>query len=656
MLGQWVIHSFRVEASTNSPPPAPPAGLAESFVHLADRVGIGLIVSTGAPPDPRSKVVYANAAVCRLLGATRSEFLGLMIDSTRLGSATFECDDDQSTAHDESRCIDVRGQITREDGQHVFVRWSQVRTGTAPAALVVHFLVPVERVIRVEQALHDSEQRFRRLIDIAPDGILVLVGKRVVYANQAITKIHGYSNRRQFLQLTLDQLFDEEDRAAFERGLTPSAGSQALLLRAMHRDGSAVPVEVVLFPTEWDERPAVLAAVRDLAGRRLVQNQLVHTERLAAVGTLAAGVAHEINNPLAYVLLNLQYLIREVPKYSADAGRVEHLLERLREARHGAERVVSIVKDLRAFSRVDDEHLGPVDLRRVLLSAIKVARAQLGERGQIVEKFASSRAAFGNATRLEQVFLNLLINAIQSLVGSNAETNRVFVRSRDESRASHDFVIVEITDNGSGISPENLTRIFDPFFTTKPVGLGTGLGLPICNSIVNRMGGDIEVTSAVGSGTTVSVALPVAPVERLERIYRPSPTPAFLLSKRARILIVDDELPVAAMLSRVLGEEHDVEIASSAEQALGLMDEHVFDVIFCDLLMPDMTGMDLYAEVAHRFPGREKRIAFMTGGAFTARAAHFLCHVSNPRLEKPFDLRAMRSIVRDLLQGSGPSE
>lgn len=644
-----------MEASTNPHSPAPPLGLAESFVNLADRVGIGLIVSTDSSSESRGKVVYANAAACQLLGVKCSEFLGLSIDSTRMGPAIFYCDDDQSAAREGSRCIELRGEITRDDGQRVFVRWSQVRTTATALALVVHFLVPIERVTRVEQALHDSEQRFRRLIDIAPDGILVLLGKRVVYANQAITKIHGYASPRQLLQLTLDHLFYREDGAIFERAMTLSPSNQALQMRAMHRDGSAVPVEVVLFPTEWDDSPAVLAAVRDLAGRRLVQNQLVHTERLAAVGTLAAGVAHEINNPLAYVLLNLQYLIREVPKYSADAGRVEHLLERLREARHGAERVVSIVKDLRAFSRVDEEHLGPVDLRRVLLSAIKVARPQLGDRGQIIEKFAEVRPAFGNATRLEQVFLNLLINAIQSLSAGTAERNRVFVRTREVPRAAHDFVLVEITDNGSGISPENLNRIFDPFFTTKPVGLGTGLGLPICHSIVTRMGGDIEVTSSVGNGTTVLVALPVAPVERLERVYRPSPTPAFLLNRRARILIVDDELAVATMLSRVLGEEHDVEIASSAEQALGLMDEAIFDVIFCDLLMPDMTGMDLFVEVARRFPGREKQIAFMTGGAFTTRAAHFLSQVSNPRLEKPFDLRVMRSVVRDLLQRSGSS-
>lgn len=630
--------------TTSSPPPR----LVDSFIDLADRVGVGLVVSTHEFGKTRGEIVYANLAACRLLGIGVCEVVGQTLDAGRIAGATFvQCDWSESRGQDvPSEC---RGEITREDGQRLFVHWSRVRSEPTDSPLIVHFLAPIERVTRIEQALHDSEQRFRRLIDIAPDGILVLVGTRIVYANQAIAKIHGRASPDQIPQLGLEGLFCNEDHELVEQALQHSPSNQVLQLRAIRRDGSMAPVEAVLFRTEWDEDPAVLMAIRDLTGRRLVQSQLVHTDRLAAVGTLAAGVAHEINNPLAYVLLNLQYLIRELPKLPANQDRLPHLVERLREARHGAERVVSIVKDLRAFSRIDEDQMGQVDLRRVLLGAIKVAKTQLREGGQIIEKFDDVRPAFGNATRLEQVFLNLLINALQAFSSARADTNRIFVRLRQERRASHDFVVVEVTDNGSGIAPENLNRIFDPFFTTKPVGLGTGLGLPICHSIVTRMGGDIEVKSVVGQGTTVTVALPVASAEPIELIYRPSPTPCYRLGQRARILVVDDETAVATMLSRFLGEEHDVETASSAEEALRLMKETVFDVVFCDLLMPSMTGMDLFAEVARRYPGREQQIAFMTGGAFTPRAAQFLSRVSNPRLEKPFDLRAVRGLVRELL-------
>jgi PAS domain S-box-containing protein len=488
-------------------------------------------------------------------------------------------------------------------------------------------------------------------MDIAPDGILVLVDFRIVYANQAIAAIHGYANPRQFSQLSLRHLFQEDDRIQFERMLGGPPTAQAVQLRAVRHDGRTVPVEVMLFGTEWGDGPAVLVTVRDLAGRRLLQSQLIHTDRLAAVGTLAAGVAHEINNPLAYVLLNLQYVIKELPKNPRDGNRIKQLMERLQEARHGAERVVAIVKDLRTFSKTDEDYLGAVDLRRVLMSAIKVARTQLGDCGQIVEMFEDVRPAFGNSTRLEQVFLNLLINAIQALPVARGGANKIHIRLHEERRGALDFVVVDVADTGAGIAPENLDRVFDPFFTTKPVGLGTGLGLPICHSIITRMGGTIRVESVLNHGTTFCVTLPVALPERQQMVDNPSPFP-IRAAKRARILVVDDELAVANMLSRILGEEHDVETASGAEQALGLMENQKFDVVFCDLLMPNVTGMDFFGEVAKRHPGRETQIAFMTGGAFTPRAAQFLCRVANPRIEKPFDLRAVRGVLRELLQKS----
>ncbi len=649
-----VLQSFRVTLAPYPQCLSPPPGLAEAFTRVADRVGLGIVVSTKESAELSGRILYANSAAIHLLGIDGREMVGQVVESSRFGSASFAVDDAADVqAH--GSCRELRGEIVREDGQRIAARWSRTISNGLAQTLVVHLLARVERVVRVEQALHDSEQRFRRLMDIAPDGILVLVGTRIVYANQAITKIHGYSNPRQLSQLTLRHLVHEDDHLALERSLlalredTPTV--QAAQLRAMHHDGRTVPIEATLFRTEWDDEPAILVAVRDLAGRRLVQSQLVHTDRLAAVGTLAAGVAHEINNPLAYVLLNLQYLIREVPKLSANTDRIGHLMERLREARHGAERVVSIVKDLRTFSKVDEEQLGPVDLRRVLMSAIKVARTQLMERGQIVEVFAEVPPAYGNSARLEQVFLNLLINAIQALPSAHSENNRIVIRLYEERRGSHDCVVVEVADTGAGIPPENLDRVFDPFFTTKPVGLGTGLGLPICHSIVTRMGGGIRVESNIGQGSTFFVALPVARARRNATPYNPSPVPS-RLAKRARILVVDDELAVATMLSRILGEEHDVETASSAEQALRLMEEVSFDVVFCDLLMPNMTGMDLFDEVARRFAGRESQIAFMTGGAFTPRAAQFLARVSNPRIEKPFDLRAVRAILRELLQHS----
>jgi PAS domain S-box-containing protein len=633
---------------------SPPAGLAKAYLRLADHRSIAVLVSAFDPESGRNDYVFINAAAERLLGAPREQLLGTPVVRGRIGDAAFRLEDPEEASR--GRTFALLGTLVLPDGRRLMVRWTRVETVVDGRAFAVQLLRSSDGLPAVERVLLDSELRFRRLMDVAPDGILVLLGDRVVYANQAITQIHGYTHPRQLSQLGLARLVSSEDLATLQQRLAllreDGTAVYSLEVRAIRRDRVQVPVEVVLLRTEWDDKPADLLTVRDLSGRRILQNQLIHNDRLAAVGTLAAGVAHEINNPLAYVLLNLQYLLREVPRQEENYDRVGHLLERLREARHGAERVVSIVKDLRTFSKSDEELLGPVDLRQVLRNAVKVARMQLVDRGQIVEAIADIPLAVGHASRLEQVFLNLLINAVQALPVERKDQNLIRVRSFVERQGEQQYVTVEVMDNGLGMAPATLNRVFDPFFTTKPVGLGTGLGLPICHSIVTRMGGSIRVESELGLGTTFCVSLPTALTMRRHVTPYPTSVPA-PDARRARILVVDDELPVATMMSRVLEEEHDVEVATSAEYALELLEQQRFDVMFCDLLMPAMTGMDFHAEVMRRFPGQEQRIVFMSGGAFTARATRFLARVQNPRLEKPFDLRAVRAIVRELMRREG---
>jgi len=625
-------------------------GLGHAIARAALELDLGLLVSA---PDASGADRYrmVNDTACALLGASSEQLVGRSVEATFLGNAYFNADEiADATGGTDLR--ELRGELIRRDGQRVPIRWIRVVTRVGGQAYTVHILTRAERRSRAEQALLDSEQRFRRLIDAAPDAMLILTTDRITYANQAMTQLSGYSNPRQLSQLTLHHLFCSDDADRLMASIGDLDNDEGPLgpfeLRAMRRDGRSVLVEAILVPTEWDTGRGVMLLARDLSGRRELQGQMVQTDRLAAVGTLAAGVAHEINNPLAYVLLNLQYLLREVPKLSEDSGRLAHLVERVREARHGAERVGAIVRDLKTFSRSDEEQVGPIELKRVLLSAIKVARTQLMSQGQIVEAFEEVPPVRANASRLEQVFLNLLINAIQALPSDDANRSRIHVRIWWERGTTDEgAVCIAIADTGAGIPEEHLDRVFDPFFTTKPVGLGTGLGLPICHSLVTQMGGTISVKSKLGEGTRFTVSLPAArPLERpVTRI--PTPAPG-ILQRRAKILVVDDERAVASMLSRILGEEHDVQVATDATAALEILEREEFDLILCDLLMPHVTGMDLYAELAKRHPGREARVVFMTGGAFTPRAAQFLSKVDNARIEKPFDLMAIRKLVREL--------
>jgi PAS domain S-box-containing protein len=619
---------------------------AEALVAAAGNAGIGVAVSTKSPDAATQHWVFASPVAIDLIGTTSAELLGRPVEPSFIGNAYFSAEA-PADHHSGPHVRRLKGELIRRDAKRIPIHWITVESESQQDLLFVHWLIRTDRQYRAERALMDSELRFRRLIDAAPDGVLVLVDGRVVYANQAITRLRGCTHSRQLAQLQLGDLIAADDRDVADSAIAAVKLGEKLTspleLRISQRGGRSLPVEALLVSTEWDAEKAILLIARDVSGRRQVQSQSIKTDRLAAVGTLAAGVAHEINNPLAYVLLNLQYLIREIPKLGTSDDRIGQLLERLREARHGAERVSAIVRDLRTFSRTDEESVGSVELRRVLQSAIKVARSQLMDRGQIIEILDDVPAVRGNASRLEQVFLNLLINAIQALSSTSPASNSIRIRvSR-----SGEHVVVEISDTGVGIAPEHLDRVFDPFFTTKPVGLGTGLGLPICHSIITKMGGAISVSSEVGRGSTFEIRLPIDREVRVPTPRTPTPPPA-RVSERARVLVVDDELTVVSMLSRILTEEHIVEVATSAETALELLDRGDFDVVLCDLLMPNMSGVDLYEEVSRRYPGFQERIVFMTGGAFTPRAAQFLSRVNNPRIEKPFDMKSLRRLVRDM--------
>jgi two-component system, NtrC family, sensor kinase len=238
------------------------------------------------------------------------------------------------------------------------------------------------------------------------------------------------------------------------------------------------------------------------------QSQLIFADRMASMGRLAAGVGHEINNPLSYVLSNLHYLSRELrpgrPVPSAD----EHLelMDALNSAREGAERVRLIVKDLRTLSRPDDMNTEPVDLGEVVRGAVKLAERELRAQARLVEDYGCLPRVRGNPTRLGQVFLNLLINAAHAIRQGGKASNEIRILARP---SGPHHVRVEVSDTGCGIPQENLTRIFEPFFTTKPVGEGTGMGLSVCHSIITGLGGEFHVQSQVGEGTTFSLLLPV---------------------------------------------------------------------------------------------------------------------------------------------------
>lgn len=385
------------------------------------------------------------------------------------------------------------------------------------------------------------------------------------------------------------------------------------------------------------------------AERARLEEQLLISDRMASVGTLAAGIAHEINNPLCALMGNLAFVADDLEQLIRDAGSGESLsgllaIQRpLNEARDAAERVRMIVKDLKVFSRSDEETRGPVDVHRVIDSSIRMAHNEIRHHARLVKVYGEVPRVEGNEARLSQVFLNLLVNAAHAVREGQVERNEIRIETKLRGR---DRVVVEVCDTGAGIAPHALPRIFDPFYTTKPIGVGTGLGLAICHRIVTALGGEMEAESRPGEGTTIRAILPVATAKTREQ----EEPPWVDARRRGKILLVDDEAALGATVQRMLASAHDVVCLTSARDALHrIRTGERFDIILCDLMMPDVTGMDLHTALSTEAPEQAQKMVFMTGGAFTRRAHEFLDRVCTPYIEKPFDSQGLLRFVNSLL-------
>jgi two-component system, cell cycle sensor histidine kinase and response regulator CckA len=386
----------------------------------------------------------------------------------------------------------------------------------------------------------------------------------------------------------------------------------------------------------------------DVTERVKMQRRLLQAERLTSMGTLSASIAHEINNPLSYVLGNLDLATAELAAPATTAPRARELAQWVDLAREGAGRVARIVRGLKVFSqRQDDDRVEPTDVRAALERAIDMADNAIRHRARLVRHLEDVPLVFANELRLNQVFVNLLMNAAQAIPEGRREANEIRVRAWYERTKS--AVVVAVEDTGTGMTPEVKARIFEPFFTTKPIGVGTGLGLSICYGIVHGLGGSIDVETRPGTGTIFQVRLPAS--ERARKIDGVPPSQGALL-RRGHLLVVDDNAKVARLFAMLLSD-HDVEISlDPREAAKRILAGESFDIIFCDLMMPAMTGMDLYALVAETLPEQAKRMVFVTGGAFTPAARDFVATISNVVLEKPFDTEALAAVLAQHLRPS----
>ena len=396
-----------------------------------------------------------------------------------------------------------------------------------------------------------------------------------------------------------------------------------------------------------DERGAITGAVgvgHDVTKERLANEQLMISDRMASIGMMAAGVGHEINNPLSAVVANLEMAAAEVSALASLVGadKIRDLADEIRDAYDAAQRVRGIAANLKVFSSVQAESNGSIDVERVLESAARMGWNQVRHRARLVKDYGGVPAAVGVDARLGQVFLNLIINAAQAIPEGAAEHNEIRLRTSVDGEGR---IVIDVEDTGAGIPPHVMSQLFTPFVTTKPVGIGTGLGLSICQRLVAAMGGSIWADSTVGRGTVFHVSLQPARVITAAPVPAAPPVAEPAVAGRAKILIVDDEEMLGTILRRVL-RGHDVTVLTDARKGLKLIDGGArFDAILCDVMMPVMTGIEFHRALSERHPDQVRALIFLTGGAFTKETAAFLDSVPNPRVEKPFDAAKLRARV-----------
>lgn len=493
-----------------------------------------------------------------------------------------------------------------------------------------------------------SVEKYWTLMEHAVDAIFVLDHEgKILEGNPRAARLVGATLDdllgRRFEELVVP---DEVEYLRVQFARLPAVRRlQATDVHVRLTAGQPVCVDIVASLVTRDTETLVLAIVRDVTQRKKLEGRILEQERLATIGQLAAGVAHEINNPMSYLLANLEQMEGMITGAGPDSAAPD-LQSCLRDALDGAKRIRDIVRDLKTFAHADDESLARVNVKAAVESAINIAYNQIKHRVRLERDLADVPDIVANPGRVTQVVLNLLVNAVQALEGHDPTSQWIRVASRREG----EWIRIEVADSGSGIPEELLPTVFEPFVTTKPPGVGTGLGLSISRGIVRDLRGDITVASAPDRGTVFTVMLPLDTGKQLAPVVIPEPVqPASY-----ELLLVDDEPNLLRAYARILGQRHKPTTALGGRQAIEVLERMGprFDAIVCDLLMPDVDGVDLHGWVKEHQPGLEQHMVFVTGGAATLRAREFLAALPTPWVEKPFEMDELLRRVNEVARGS----
>lgn len=613
------------------------------FQHLGEASPALLAVFDGA-----GQFVWANASWTRDLGWTSSDLVGTSL----VALAHVEDAHELTTATAEAEAYTPR-QLLRTRLQHRDGGWHWIDWFVSPMSEGLFYGREVTEVMQAERARGLQVQLMSLAEEIAEVGhwsVNVLTGS-VTWSSQ-IYRIYGRdpSDFSPTLETAIDA-YHPDDRArvsalvseAIERG-----APFEFELRLIRPDGE---IRHVLSRGRCDTNFAtnrvetVFGIFLDVTDRDRARDQQAREHRLVTTGMLAAGVGHEMNNPLTFVSANIDIVIEELQQIAgvSASGRLRGILSRLEDARAGTERLKKIVRGLRAFAR-EDSPPAPTYLRSAIELSVNMAMHEIRQRATCRMELETLPLVDADESRLSQVLVNLICNAAQAFDEEDPQRNLIVIKSE---LVLPDLVSITVSDNGPGIPADELSRIFEPFFTTKAVGDGTGLGLAISQSIIASFGGDLACSTVVGEGTTFTILLRTSTAGVLLPEVKPStPTPA----RTGRVVIVDDEPSLVRAVGRMLQSETNVQSFTDPRVALDYLRSAVsVDVILCDLTMPHLSGRALYEAVVAARPELGERFVFMTGGVTRDDLRLFLASIEHERLDKPFDMSQLRALVRRLV-------
>ena len=592
--------------------------------------------------DLEGSLTSVNEATCALSGLTRSELLGrsllplLAPDEVERVAVHF-----RAARSGEARRYECT--LVRRDGEQR--RLSVTNTPIRHAGKVIGIL-GIARDTTAEReralALARSEARYSRLVESATDAIFTLdASGNFTSVNKALEVATGRS-RKSLIGSHFSQVIDDRDREPMLAVHAGTMGGRTLRseLRFIGRQGAAREGSIMTTPvTEGDKVVAVLGIVRDVTDQKRMTDQLVQQEKLAAIGQLVSGVAHELNNPLAGVIAFSQLLLSGPVVDSEQAGALETIHQ---EARRAAK----IVSNLLTFARQHKPQRAVTDINQVLLDTLELRRYAL--RMQQVELDVDLDhhlpQTWADPFQLQQVFLNLLGNAEQAM--ARLDSGR---KLRLQTRLRGERIFIVVSDTGEGISPQAIDQIFNPFFTTKPVGQGTGLGLSISDGIIRAHGGTIRVTSTPGAGAEFTIELPVIepPMLAGDESAESAATPAPVARPRV-VLVVDDERPIRSALTTFLSSAGHIVIAvETSAEAMSALATRRFDLVLLDMHLPDGTGEDLYERILQMDPAQAKKVVFLTGDMHEASAKDYVASTGRRSLGKPFRLEDVGHLLID---------